>query len=226
MQTKVGFKGRKDGLELQVRDYRDFEEFIDLVEKKLKIMGDFLKNSQMKIQVFIACDHEFTPAQNDSIRKLLEAYCLAYAGKQEQKIIEKPALTAPPKETKPPAPEINFGLPQEQIKEKDNCLLVFKTLRSGQSVSYHLGSVIVIGDVNPGAKIAAAGDIIISGWTRGELHAGVLGEETAQIITKKLKGGQLRIASAIAVADNADSGKTAGLEKAFVEDGSIVIDSI
>lgn len=44
-------------------------------------------------------------------------------------------------------------------------------LRSGQSIEYP-GSVVVLGDVNPGARISAGGNVIILGSLKGTVHAG------------------------------------------------------
>lgn len=44
-------------------------------------------------------------------------------------------------------------------------------LRSGQCIEYP-GSVVIIGDVNPGAQILAGGNIIVLGTLKGVVHAG------------------------------------------------------
>ncbi|HHX61859.1 MAG TPA: hypothetical protein GX707_14315 [Epulopiscium sp.] len=44
-------------------------------------------------------------------------------------------------------------------------------LRSGQSIDYP-GSVVVLGDVNPGAIISAGGNVVILGSLKGTVHAG------------------------------------------------------
>ena len=44
-------------------------------------------------------------------------------------------------------------------------------LRSGQSIEYP-GSVVVLGDVNPGARIYAGGNVIVLGSLKGTVHAG------------------------------------------------------
>ncbi len=44
-------------------------------------------------------------------------------------------------------------------------------LRSGQSIEYP-GSVVVLGDVNPGARILAGGNVVILGSLKGTVHAG------------------------------------------------------
>src|SRR5690349_13878069 len=59
-------------------------------------------------------------------------------------------------------------------------VMLKRTLRSGRTVN-SAGHVVVLGDVNPGAKIIAAGDIIIWGRLRGIVHAGADGDEEAVV---------------------------------------------
>ena len=80
----------------------------------------------------------------------------------------------------------------------DNAVLVRRTLRSGFSVQHH-GHVIVIGDLNPGAEIIAAGDIIVWGHLRGMVHAGAEGNEDSIVCALDLSPTQLRIAGKIAI---------------------------
>ena len=75
-------------------------------------------------------------------------------------------------------------------------LLVSKTMRSGQCVRYE-GNVVVMGDVNPGAEIAASGHVAIFGALRGLVHAGASGDKDAVIIALSLEPTQLRIADHI-----------------------------
>ena len=86
----------------------------------------------------------------------------------------------------------------EEILKTDEygALLVQKTLRSGQSIT-HDGSVIVIGDVNPGAEVIAGGNVIVMGSVRGVVHAGVHGNTDATVTAFRLIPTQLRIAGLI-----------------------------
>jgi septum site-determining protein MinC len=54
------------------------------------------------------------------------------------------------------------------------------TLRSGTEVR-HPGSVVVVGDVNPGSTVIADGNILIWGRLRGIAHAGANGDRDCQI---------------------------------------------
>lgn len=222
MKTSVMFKGKKDGLELHVSAYQDFETFITLVEAKLKAMGEFLQTAQMQMQVYVYGDFMFTTPEEAALINLLRKYSLKYAGKKAgiTKVVPKKEQQEDKQQV---THEVNFALEDKNIIEKDACLIVHKNLRSGQYIGYPLGSVVVIGDVNPGAKIAAEGDIIITGITRGELHAGVLGDDNATITAKSIVGGQLRIGTKIAIAGDNEVSKDKGMERAIVEDGDIVV---
>ena len=71
------------------------------------------------------------------------------------------------------------------------------TLRSGDHLQVE-GSVLLLGDVNPGARISAAGDVRVWGRLRGVAHAGCLGNGQARIVALQLRPLQLRIAEAVA----------------------------
>jgi septum site-determining protein MinC len=71
------------------------------------------------------------------------------------------------------------------------------TVRSGMDVR-HPGTVILLGDVNPGGEIMADGDILIWGTLRGIAHAGARGNLDSRIMALRLEPTQLRIASVVA----------------------------
>jgi septum site-determining protein MinC len=71
------------------------------------------------------------------------------------------------------------------------------TVRSGMDIR-HQGTVIVMGDVNPGGEIFAAGDIIIWGRLRGIAHAGYPNNPQCLIMALQMEPTQLRIADRVA----------------------------
>ena len=75
---------------------------------------------------------------------------------------------------------------------------VKRTIRSGRSLRYD-GHVVLMGDVNPGAHIAATGNIIILGALKGTAHAGANGDEGAHVMALSLTPIQVRIGRRIAV---------------------------
>lgn len=72
------------------------------------------------------------------------------------------------------------------------------TLRSGQ-VFRHAGTVMVVGDVNPGAEVISGGDIFVWGKLRGIVHAGAMGNERSVVCAIDFEPIQLRIAGYIAM---------------------------
>jgi septum site-determining protein MinC len=78
------------------------------------------------------------------------------------------------------------------------------TVRSGMEINYP-GSIIILGDVNPGGLIVASGDIVIWGKLRGIAHAGANGNQNCRIMALEMQPTQLRIADAVARAPDAPS---------------------
>lgn len=68
-----------------------------------------------------------------------------------------------------------------------------------------LGSVIVLGDVNPGAEIIAGGDVIVIGALRGIAHAGQGGYADAIVWARPISSSQIRIGDAVARAPEGSS---------------------
>lgn len=102
-------------------------------------------------------------------------------------------------------------------------VLLKRTLRAGRTV-HSVGHVVILGDVNPGAEIIAAGDVIIWGKLRGRVHAGVDGDETAVVCALDMNPTQLRIASHITTSPP-DKGRKPKPEIASVRAGQIVVET-
>lgn len=81
--------------------------------------------------------------------------------------------------------------------EVANPLYIKNTIRSGVEIR-HTGTVIVLGDVNPGGSIIASGDVFIWGTLKGIAHAGAMGNRKSLIMTLRMEPTQLRIADVVA----------------------------
>ena len=66
------------------------------------------------------------------------------------------------------------------------------SLRSGQRLEFE-GSLVIIGDVNPGAEVIAGENIVVLGELRGLAHAGAKGNRDAVIEAVEIEATQLRI---------------------------------
>lgn len=97
------------------------------------------------------------------------------------------------------------------------------SLRSGQIIRYR-GSVVVLGDVNPGAEILAEGNVIVLGNLKGIVHAGCMGDDRCFIAALNLRPSQLRIADKITYMPSESKNAWGGTPQyAFISDGQIYI---
>ena len=76
-------------------------------------------------------------------------------------------------------------------------LYLQSTVRSGVEIR-HPGTIVIFGDLNPGGKAIAAGDILVWGRLRGNAHAGATGNYQCRISALQMEFTQLRIADAVA----------------------------
>ncbi len=93
--------------------------------------------------------------------------------------------------------------PNKILKINENNLFSSKTkfhqgtVRSGEYLESP-GNLLILGDVNPGAKVSAEGNIIIWGRLLGVAHAGSKGNSKATISALHLRPVQIRIAKKVA----------------------------
>jgi septum site-determining protein MinC len=97
-------------------------------------------------------------------------------------------------------------------------------LRSGQSIKFG-GSVVILGDVNPGSEVVAEGNVIVLGSLKGMAHAGVSGDVSCFVSALTLQPTQLRIANLITVVPSPPKGKKEPPKAsiAYVKDGQVFI---
>lgn len=99
------------------------------------------------------------------------------------------------------------------------------SLRSGQVITF-AGSVVVVGDVNPGAVIKAEGNIIVLGHLKGLAHAGYKGNKNTFVAAMYMAPIQLRIADIITYFPEQKKKGKKMPEYACVEDGQIYVISL
>ena len=112
--------------------------------------------------------------------------------------------------------------PEPARTEPERLTIHRGTLRSGDHLEVD-GSVLVLGDVNPGARVSAAGDVRIWGRLRGVAHAGSGGNQQARIVALQLRPLQLRIAGAVARGPE-DQPPAGFCEQAVLRGGAIAIE--
>jgi septum site-determining protein MinC len=120
------------------------------------------------------------------------------------------------------APQVQAAAEQAQQDAGQSTLYHIGTLRGGQSM-HHIGNIVVVGDVNPGAELVASGDIVVFGALRGVAHAGAQGDTGSRVYAIELAPTQLRIATFIAADGSGQQPSDSQPEVAFVQDDRIMI---
>lgn len=109
------------------------------------------------------------------------------------------------------------------------------TLRSGQKIEVD-GSLVVLGDINPGAQIVARGNVVVLGCLKGSVYAGYPDNKSTFVAALWMEPMQIQIGSCIARSpDRSEKDKRPGKKKhdkkmearmAFVENDNIFIETI
>lgn len=202
MREDVVIKGSRDGLLLVVNEAVEFEHMVEQLKAKLGSAVNFFTPGTV-VQIPPLELRLLTAPQQEELSKLFAEYGITL-----QEALERQA-------------ENGKAELEPLTVESAQTLVVTRTLRGGQEI-FHNGSVILMGDVNPGAKVIAGGNIVIHGTCRGIVHAGFLGDNTASITADRLLAAQIRIANVIARAPD-DLDKSERVETARIQDSVIVI---
>ena len=117
---------------------------------------------------------------------------------------------------------ISFG--EKKLQMNPESVFHTGTLRAGQNLQSE-GHLVVLGDVNPGAEVVAAGNIVVLGVLKGLVHAGAGGDRSACVSALQMCPTQIRIADIITRSPDGNIVATEP-EIAYVKDDRIYIDSI
>ena len=96
------------------------------------------------------------------------------------------------------------------------------SLRSGQKIEEER-SIVILGDVNAGAEVIAADNIVVVGALRGLAHAGAKGNKQAIIAAGRLDTAQMRIANIVKEFNRAEE-PYRKLAYAYIENDKIIIE--
>ena len=84
-------------------------------------------------------------------------------------------------------------------------LLIDEPVRSGQSVGYPDGDVVILGSVASGAEVSAGGSIHVYGALRGRALAGLGGNRAARVLCRRLHAELIAVNGVYLVADDMPS---------------------
>ena len=236
MNHPVLLKGNSIGLTLVLDPDMKFEELRDAIEEKFVQAKDFF-NGQTQIALKIE-GRKLTSSQLEEVLGIIAAQTtlmITYVI-EDDKIMEtsfKEAL----RKLQEKEQRRSQSLVDERRKGEGQ--FYRGTLRSGQSLESD-GSVVVVGDVNPGASVTAKGNVVVLGCAKGYLSAGSDGDDHAFVAALDMQPMQIRIGKHIARSADGEPEKKKKLfgrsknnenqpmeaQIAFVEEENIYIEPI
>ena len=187
--NSVIFKGRRDGITILLDETLPFSEIREALAMKMRDAQKFFGSATSSVTFK---GRELSEAEENALLDIIVKSSnlnIAFA----QNAAGKTMMSAgAPKVADVPAVES-----AARISQTDNMTHFHKgSLRSGQSIRY-AGSVVLMGDVNPGAEIVAEGNIVVLGTVKGLVHAGCGGNRACYVSAFDMQPTQLRIADLI-----------------------------
>ncbi len=212
MSDIVTIKGLKYGLQLTFAKGATFDDVqANLLAKLQSGDGFFIRGTT----VFVPKGY-FAEEQNEALRRMFHRHGMLFSTE-----LKRPNLAPPSRDPSGKAPAQKF---KESVEEAQKMMVINRTVRGGQEIKANC-SVLICGNVNPGAQVIAGGSIDIRGTCRGFVHAGAFGDKTACVVADRLMPAQIRIADLIARAPDEDV-KTNQAERAMIKDNRIIFEPV
>ncbi|MCZ6679386.1 MAG: septum site-determining protein MinC [Candidatus Poribacteria bacterium] len=191
LRPVVELKGYRDGLRLIIDPEASMDRIQLAIVDRMANLGNSLAGMGLNIDIGdrSLSDEELTHLSNLlhknyglDIKRVIRESDDQTPIAEDLRIIGAPALH-----------QEEHAIDNQFSPEHEETLFLRNTLRSGQVERFLEGNIVILGDVNPGAEVTAAGDIIVLGALRGVAHAGALGNTSSVIIALNLLPTQLRI---------------------------------
>ncbi len=214
MNNSVIIKGTKSGIILLLDPSLDFAELKGKIADKFQASTGFLGDAVM------ALSFEGRKLSDQEQREILDIIyettdlnivCIVETDERKEAVMEK-------------------CLNERLMELSANTGQFYKgNLRSGQVLEVET-SIIILGDVNPGAKVVSKGNIIVLGTLKGNAYAGVSGNIHAFVLAIDMEPVQIKISDVIARCP--DRPKKAGKHAernpqiAYLENGNLYIEPL
>ncbi len=233
--STVRIRGRPGGVLVEIEDEGDWKEILRLLEQRLDAAEGFFRGGKAVVEVGPRDVYE------DELRQARDMLArhdmtLAVVRSTSDLTLQSSLLLglSTSSQTEKPVEADREMAPVVPITQPKSPYFVHNgTLRSGQ-ILRKAESIVIVGDVNPGAKVISGGDVMVWGRLRGLAYAGASGNKSALVAAIEFSPTQLRIASVTAVPP--DAPKSRGLrfwkksepdkrpEVAHIANGRIVVE--
>lgn len=212
--NSVIIKSNKYGLVVILDDKLPFEELLLDIADKFKEAADFFKNAKMAVSFrgrILSKPQEKEVVEAITENAGIHILCIVDEEKRNEEYYRQ---------------AVDLALAE---KDKQDGQFYRGTLRAGQVLETET-SVVILGDVNPGANVVSKGNIIVLGACRGNVYAGASGDRDCFVAALVMKPIQVRIADKIArsaITKRSDSAQYSMEPKiAYVRDDHIYVKMI
>lgn len=153
-------KSYRKGLTIEIRPEAEIETLLKELKEKFQSSRSFFGNMQVGLAL---TGRELTAEEEDAILDVIEEnsdlqiVCLVGKDEKIQYLLDKAFAD---------------HISREQNETGLDGQFYRGTLKKGQSLETE-HSVIILGDVNPGARVFSCKDVIVLGTLLGEVHAGI-----------------------------------------------------
>lgn len=213
MDNLVVFKGTLDGLAVMLNSEAPFEEVLRDFEIKLQKNKAFFKGASVNLSFK---GRDVSQEEQDQLMSLLT----------EQNILGVSFVHSFEKKR----PQVTDIDTVGTSIVKDKCKFYYGIVRSGQHIHADNGTLIVLGDVNPGGLVSADENIIIWGSLRGNARSGLqMGVDFNFVAALDMQPRQLGIKNILTCSpDNSKSSLKVRNHPqiAYTQDEQIIVDEL
>ncbi|MDD6037296.1 MAG: septum site-determining protein MinC [bacterium] len=181
MSQPVVIKSSKNAINLVLDSNISFDELLVCIKEKFVESERFFKDAKIALSFEgreLSQEEQFSIIETIQKNSSISILCILDHDELMDEVIQR-------------------RMNQYIEEQKEDSGYFYKgTLRSGQQIESET-SMIILGDVNPGAKVIAKGNIIVLGSLKGIAYAGAAGDDTCIVAALEMDPVQIKIGDVI-----------------------------
>ncbi len=185
MEQPVVIKSNKYGLTVYLDSKPDFETLRVLVAEKFAESKKFFKGAELAIAFEgreLTQDEQILLVQEMIANAGIKVPCIVDVDVAKEAVMQQ---------------AVNHTRSSAEMSGGGDGKFYKGTLRSGQVLESET-SIIILGDVNPGATVVSKGNVVVLGTLKGSIYVGAGGNENTFVAALSMDPMQIRIADHIA----------------------------
>ena len=185
MEQPVVIKSNKYGLTVCLDTEPDFQTLRGLVSDKFAESKKFFKGAELAIAFegrILSQDEQIALVQDIIANAGIKVPCIVDVDMAREAVMKQ---------------AVEHTRSSVEIESNGDGKFYKGTLRSGQVLESET-SIIILGDVNPGATVVSKGNVVVLGTLKGSIYVGAGGNENTFVAALSMDPMQIRIADYIA----------------------------